>query len=116
MTSSIPCNRGDVVLVPFKFADNDNIKRRPGIVVSVSAYHGTRADAIFVGLTTQGLNRQFFGDYVIRDWRAAGLPRQSKAKGVIQTIDRSVVVQRIGTLTPEDMTRLEATIRAILGL
>lgn len=113
--STIQCNPGDVILVPFKFADSETLKPRPAIVVSVSRYHASRSDAVMVAVTGRA-GRAYFGDCEIRDWRAAGLAKQSMAKGVLRTIDRSMIHRRLGSLSRGDYERVKNSLRAILGL
>ena len=60
--------------------------------------------------------REFFGDCPIDNWQEAGLLQQSKAKGVIRTIQRSYIRGRLGTLTESDKQRLKASLRLILGI
>lgn len=112
---TIPCSTGDVILVPFKFADSDELKPRPAIIVSVSEFHDSRSDAVMLALTGQR-GRNYFGDCEIQDWRAAGLAKPSTAKGVFRTIDRSLVYHKLGALTPTDYERIKESVRQIFGL
>jgi mRNA interferase MazF len=109
------CEPGDVILVPFKFADEEQAKRRPAVIVSVAEYHASRSDAVMVALTTQK-GRHYFGDCPIVDWKAAGLPQESTAKGVVRTIERALITHRLGSLTTADLERVRDSLRAILGL
>ncbi len=112
---TIPCNTGDVILVPFKFADSDELKPRPAIIVSVEEFHNSRQDAVMLALTGRR-GRNYFGDCEIQDWREARLAKPSTAKGVFRTIDRSLVYRRLGSLTVRDFRRVKDSIRAILGI
>lgn len=113
--SSIRCDPGDVVLVNFRFTDQSGVKRRPAVVVSVDAYHQSRADAVIVALSTQ-MGATYFGDCDLIEWQAAGLPRATKAKGVIETVSRRVVHRQMGALTPEDFQRVQRSVLDIMGL
>lgn len=84
--------------------------------MSVPVYHSSCADAVLVALTARRADRHYFGDCRIVDWRAAGLPKASKAKGVVQTIDRSLISRRLGALVETDRIRLRYTLHAILDL
>lgn len=112
---TIPCNRWDVILVPFRFADTDTLKPRPAIVISVGQFHASRADAIMIAVTGQP-GRQYFGDCPIVDWQAAGLVKPSTAKGVLRTIERSLIHRCLGRLTPADCQHVEQSLRLIMGL
>jgi mRNA interferase MazF len=115
MPSTTQCNTGDVILVPFKFAETDVVKPRPAIIVSVADFQNSRSDAVMLALTSQQ-GRDYFGDCQIVDWRVAGLAKPSIAKGVIRTIARSLVYAQLGTLTAADMERVRQSIRLIFGV
>ena len=68
-----------------------------------------------VALTTNLADR-YFGDCDIAAWQQAGLPRPTKAKGVVQTIERTMVDYRLGTLTLSDFERVKQSIRDIMAL
>lgn len=68
-----------------------------------------------VALTTNLADR-YFGDCDINAWQQAGLPRPSKSKGVIQTIERATVERRLGTLTASDFERVKQSLREIMAL
>jgi mRNA interferase MazF len=114
MQFSIPCSPGDVVLVNFQYTDRPQVKKRPAVVLSVPQYQQSRLDAVMVGLTTE-LGRNYFGDCPIQEWQAAGLPKPSVAKGVIQTISQDMVDRRLGTLTSHDFSRVQGSVRQIFG-
>ena len=42
---------GDVVTVRFQFRDNERPKPRPAVIISVSAYHDSRLDAVMMAIT-----------------------------------------------------------------
>ncbi|MEO6399092.1 MAG: type II toxin-antitoxin system PemK/MazF family toxin [Tepidiformaceae bacterium] len=113
--SLTPCSRGDVVFVGVRFSDGTGIKNRPVIVVSVDAVHASRDDALVVPLTTQ-LSMRRFGDHLLLDSAAAGLPRPSLAKGVVETVARDRFGRALGRLTDRDLAALESTLRSTLGL
>ena len=113
--SSIPCDPGVVVLTRIRFAEGTETKKRPAVVLTNSQYHDSRADAIVVALSTQR-GAMYYGDCDLQEWREAGLPRATKAKGVIQTIDRSTIERRLGALSPSDFDRVKEAVRLILCL
>jgi hypothetical protein len=80
----------------------------------VPQYQQSRLDAVMVGLTTE-LSRNYFGDCPIQEWQAAGLPKPSVAKGVIQTISQDTVDRRLGTLTSNDFSRVQGSVKQIFG-
>lgn len=106
---------GDVVLVPFVFADSDDSKSRPAIIVSVSEYEVARGDSIMMAISSR-IDAPRFGDYVLGDWQAAGLPRPSLAKGVIRTINRRLIARNIGSISDADLAGIRKSLRQILDV
>jgi hypothetical protein len=78
-------------------------------------YHASRADAVVVALTTN-MRGSYFGDCDLIDWQSAGLPRPSKAKGVIQTVEQATIERQYGKLAAPDFARVKDSIRRILEL
>lgn len=101
----------------FEFASPTKVPRRSGLRWSLAfrAYHAARLDAVVVALTT-GSQGPYFGDCPIVDWSSAGLLGPTKAKGVIETLERSVFEKKIGVLSDRDFQDVQASIRQILGL
>lgn len=102
---------GDVVLVPFPFTDQSSTKRRPAVVVSSDAYHRERPDLIILAVTSQARPQTAIGEAVVTKWKEAGLLRPSVLKPVVATIERGLVLRKLGRLAEED----RATLRKVLG-
>lgn len=113
--STTTFNPGDVIVVRFRFRDDERPKPRPAVIVSVPEFHASRVDAVMVAVTGQE-GRDYFGDCPIADWQEAGLLQESTAKGVIRTIERSKIRRRLGSLSDADKRRVGDSLRAILGL
>lgn len=114
-TSSIHYDPGDVVMVRIRFTAGDRTKKRPAVILTSEDYHNSRADAVVVAVSCQ-CNTSYYGDYMFSDWKAAGLPLPSKAKGVIETIDRATIERTFGTLSQKDFNNLKDCTRSMLGL
>ena len=106
---------GDLVLVPFPFSDQSTTKRRPAVVVSSAAYHRERRDLIILGVTSQVRPAGGVGEVALAHWKQAGLLRPSVLKPVLATIDRSLVLSKLGRLETEDRLGLRQVLLAILG-
>ena len=115
MKSTTHYKSGDVVAVRIKFTEDDRTKRRPAVILTDDNYHNSRADAIVVALSSS-LDDSYYGDYELYDWKVAGLPKPCKAKGVIQTIERSTIERTYGALSKQDFRNLKVCIRDILCL
>ncbi len=110
--------RGDVVLVPFPFTDLTSAKVRPGLIVS--------ADPQGTDLTLA------FGSSVVPDvagpadlvldrsdpaFSRSGLKRASVFRmSKLVTLDRSLVVRRLGGVTPDVQARVDECLKHALGL
>ena len=105
---------GDVLLVPFPFTDQSTAKRRPAVVVSSDAYHRERQDLIILAVTSQA-RPQALGEAAIAKWKEAGLLRPSVLKPVLATIERDLVVRKLGRLAEEDRAALRRVLDEILG-
>jgi mRNA interferase MazF len=106
---------GDIVLVPFPFTDQSAVKRRPAVVISSSAYHDARPDIIIMAVTSQQPPKLFIGEVQVEDWRVAGLLKPSVLKPIVTTIESSLVLKKLGRLSPSDQTALRKVIMAMLG-
>ena len=115
MPFTINYNLGDVVLVPFPFTDQTAIKRRPAVVVSSTLYHRQRHDFIFMPITSQITSRSIFGEVVIVHWKEAGLPKPSVTKPILATIERGLVIRRLGKLHQEDIKSIQEALQMIVG-
>jgi mRNA interferase MazF len=106
---------GDVVLVPFPFTDQTASQKRPAVVVSSNAYHQERLDLILIAITSQANPASAFGEITIAEWQASGLLKPSIIKPVLTTIEKSLVIRKLGQLQAPDHQDLENLIQAILG-
>jgi mRNA interferase MazF len=107
---------GDLVLVPFPFTDQTAIKKRPAAVISSAAYHRHRPDLLILAVTSQTRPVQLFGEATVAKWQQAGLLKPSVIKPVIATIDRALVLRRLGQLEDEDKRSMRQLLLAILAL
>ena len=108
--------RCDVVLVPFPFSDLSTTKVRPAVVVSSALYHATEPDLLLVALTSKVATATGPFDYVLSDWRTAGLRYPSALKPVLFTLDPGRVLHCIGALTPTDMAQVNQRLLNALAL
>jgi mRNA interferase MazF len=105
---------GDVVVLPFPYADRLAEKRRPGLVISkpwVVKDHGL----LWVAMITSAENERWPSDIPIRDAAKAGLSAPSVIRPVkIATIEAGRVIQKIGRLASADMKKVAAVLSRIL--
>ncbi len=115
MPPTTACSFGEIVLVPFPFTDQTGTKKRPAVVVSSAAYQAHRRDLVIMAITSQMRSRSAFGDFVVEDWKGAGLIAPSALKPVLTTIDHRLVLKRLGQFQPADIRSLRATLLQVLG-
>ena len=106
---------GDVVLVPFPFTDQSATIKRPAVVVSSDAYHRDRPDLILMAVTSQVRPAAGVGEIPVQRWKEAGLLKPSVLKPLLATIDRRLVLRKLGRLDAQDREALGRTLRTILG-
>ena len=106
---------GDVVLVPFPFTDQTGAKKRPAIIVSSDAYQQRRRDLIIMAVTSQVKPTAFFGEGTISDWQKAGLLQPSVTKPILATIEKGLVIRKLGQLQDADRKALDRALSLILG-
>jgi mRNA interferase MazF len=106
---------GDVVLVPFPFTDQSGIKRRPAVIVSSAEYQVQRRDLVVMAVTSQIRPRPAFGEFMVAEWKKAGLIAPSAVKPVLTTIERRLVLKKLGQLQPVDVRFLRTSLGQILG-
>jgi mRNA interferase MazF len=99
--------RGDVILVPFPFSDQQTSKVRPALVVSSAIYHAEEPDLLLAAITSQLRAATRPLDYILSDWQGAGLRFPSAFKPVLATISPSRVLHTVGSLAIADLTAID---------
>ena len=115
MLSMTNCNFGDVVLVAFPFTNLQTTKQRPAVVISSTDYQQNRPDIIVMAITSQVREPLAFGEYLLDDWRHAGLLKLSVLKPLIATLEQTQIIKTLGQISPSDTRALEASLKDILG-
>ena len=105
-------SKGDVVLVRYPFSDRSNAKVRPA--VTVSAPH--KSQDVFVVPLTSKTDAPLAGEFVLSDWKAAGLNVMSTIKRGIITIHQYLIIKTVGKVSAQDAADLDYSLRAWLGL
>ena len=108
-------NVGTVVTVAIRFTNQRGIEYRPAIVLSIASFNSNSADVIVAPVSSQVGNVRY-GDIPIQNWREAGLLLPSKAKAVIQTVERRMIKKQLGSLSVGDLLSIQQSMKAILGI
>jgi mRNA interferase MazF len=101
------CSRNDVILLPIPFTDLTSHKVRPAIVIGRSG-----ADLFLVPISSVLANT----DFLIKEWRAAGLNVPCGVKAQLATVEEKLVVKIVGKLSAVDGQSLNARLRTWLKL
>ncbi len=105
-------SKPEIVLVRYPFSDLTSSKVRPAVVVN--APHVSQ-DLFVVALTSKTSNL-LAGEFVLADWKAAGLNVETALKRGIFTIKQTLVKKRVGKLSDADAEQLENSLRTWLDL
>lgn len=104
--------KNDVVLVRYPYSDLTGSKVRPAVVVGATS---ASQDVFIVPLTSRTTSLLPF-EFVLAEWRSAGLNVPTAVKRGILTVHERLVTQKIGKLSVADSADLEASLRAWLDL
>lgn len=115
MPNTISYDTGDVILVPFAFTDQSAAKKRPAVVVSSDSYNRARPDLIVMAITGQVSTNPRIGEVAVRYWKEANLLKPSTTKPILATIEKSLIIRRLGRLENKDMSALRDALAVILG-
>ena len=105
-------SKNDVILVRYPFSALSGVKVRPAIVVN--APHVSQ-DVFIVPLTSRTTSL-LAGELVLTDWAAAGLHVPTAVKRGLYTAHETLVLKRVGRLTPTDAEQVAQSLRQWLGL
>ena len=92
---------GDLVLVPFPFANLRAVKRRPALVLSTEAYNRSGSDLLVCAVTSNLQNTSHSVLLSGRDMETGVLPVESRIKAdKIATLEKSIIVKTVGRVKP----------------
>lgn len=104
MTSYKP---GDIVLVPFPFADLSSHKQRPAFLLSYNAMPKTDGLLTLAMITSQIKTAKLSGDYFIQKWQEAGLLHPSKLRlAKMVSLEGSVIIKKLGSVSAQDKKQI----------
>jgi mRNA interferase MazF len=105
-------SKNEVILVRYPFSALSGVKVRPAIVVN--APHVSQ-DVFIVPLTSQ-ITSLHAGEFLLADWAAAGLHVPTALKRGLYTAHETLILKRVGRLTPGDAEQVDQSLRQRLGL
>lgn len=104
-------NPGDVVTAEFQGVVST--KRRPALIVSTETYHRERPDVILAIITSQIDKAIAETDYVLQDWKSAGLNQPSAVRVFLLTLPKDKI-KRIGKLSKRDWSEVRKRLQISL--
>ena len=110
----MPYEFGDVVLFPFPFTSQTASKQRPAVVVSSFAYNRAKPDIVLMAVTSQFRPSATLGEVWLSDWQTAGLLKPSAVKPVFATLEQTLIIRQLGSLTSLDRATLKDAVDQIL--
>lgn len=105
-------SKNEVILIRYPFSNLSGSKVRPAVVVN--APHVSQ-DIVIVPLTSK-VSPLLLGEFVLADWKAAGLNVPSAVKRGLYTVHQGLAIKSVGRLSAADAGSLENSLRDWLGL
>jgi mRNA interferase MazF len=108
----MPFKPGDVIMTTF--VGVIDTKRRPAIVLSSDTYHTLRPD-IIAGLLTTRMKDLGDTDYILNDWKEAGLREASAFRAYVITLPPSAKSTYLGHLSEHDWRGVRKAVKVSLA-
>ena len=109
--------RGDIVLVRFPFTDHSSTKLRPALIISVNNEKEVCVSFIssVIPMTLEATDFLLTSNH--QDFSVTGLKRDSVLKmNKIATLDRKILLGRLGSLSKELQEVIDDKLKLALGL
>jgi mRNA interferase MazF len=104
-------SKNDVIIVRYPFSDISSSKVRPAVVISAPHV----SEDVFVIPLTSGTISLLAGEFVLADWAKAGLNVETAVNRGIYTVNKKLIIKKVGKLSTSDFKRLESSLREWLG-
>jgi mRNA interferase MazF len=104
-------SKNEIVLIAFPFSDLSSFKVRPAVIVN--APHISQ-DVFIVPLTSKTKNL-LKGEFVLQEWKTAGLNVETAVKRGIFTIKENLIKKKVGLLLKADSDEIEKSLKLWLG-
>ena len=100
-------SKNEVVLVRYPYSDLTAAKVRPAVIVGLL---DRSPDFLMVPLTSR-TSRLAAGEFVLTDWRGAGLNLPSAVKRGVYTVHVRLILKSVGHLSRPDARQIEQSLR-----
>lgn len=115
MRSTMTFNKWDIVLVPFPFTNLQSVKKRPALILSPDNYNNG-PDLVILFITSNLSAYGRMGDYRLQDWKFSGLPKPSMIRMKFATIEKSIVLKKLGSIPENDQKAINGELKRFFGL
>ena len=68
-----------------------------------------------MAVTSQVTTSPVFGEVIITDWQKSGLLSYSVIKPIITTLEKKLVIKKLGRLVDQDRAAVQSALQSILG-
>jgi mRNA interferase MazF len=107
-------DRFDTVVVPFPFTDRQATKKRPALILSTAAFTAETGNMI-LAMITSSQQSAWPGDTELENLGEAGLQKPCKVRMKLFTLDRHLIIGRIGYLSDLDQLAVKAALSQTVG-
>jgi len=103
----------DVVVVKFPFASSLKYKARPAVIVSSNQYNKNSRDTLIILAISSQIENKLNFEKNIKNWEQTNLLKPSIFKSSIATIERELVITKLGSLSSSDQENLNTLLENI---
>lgn len=107
------CDRFETVVVPFPFAEQPVLKKRPAVVVSSRAFNAGNG-ASLVAMITTAKATTWPSDIALSDLEAAGLQTPCIVRMRLVTLPNDLILRALGRLAALDRLACERGLAELL--
>ena len=108
------CDRYDVAVIPFPFAEIPVLKRRPSVVLSGRAFNLAN-NSTLVAMITSTTQTSWPSDVLLQDLEAAGLWLQCLVRWRLTTVPNNLISRKLGRLGALDRLACERQFANMIG-
>lgn len=106
MKSIIHYKKWDIILVPFPFTDLSAFKKRPSLIISPDSFNISE-DIVIAFITSNLPSPIRQNDFKITELPETGLPKPSIIRMKFATINKSIVIKKLGQLSESDRSNFQ---------
>ncbi len=103
----------DIGLVPFPFTDKNATVKRAALALSTRSFNSGASATIFAMITKVQFS-EWPGDYIIKDWKKAGLLLPSIVRLKLFTLENSLILRQLGHLGGSDIKGFQKVAKPFL--